>query len=147
MSFAARSLTQGVRRVLYTQAVLTLAVATAFGVAAMVGAPTSSATPVNDGAVGLSPEFYRGLSALYGGAVAMLSAWWLGRGMNSAGELARTHPDHGAAALYSRLLQRLVGMSLLLALGLGPLQLAPLPMVVCFAIAQLGYAAAARANR
>lgn len=136
MSYAARLLSQHVRRVLYTQAVLTLVVAAGF----YLGAPEAVTTPKGF----FSPDWYYGWSAGYGGAVAMLSAWWLGRGVNAAGELAREHPSHGILALYSRLFQRLIGTIALMALGLGGLHLAPLPLVVGFAVAQLGYAANAR---
>ena len=136
MSYAARLLAQHVRRVLYTQAVLTLVVAAGF----FAGAPETVSTPKGF----FSPDWYYGLSAMYGGAVAMLSAWWLGRGVNAAGELAREHPAHGELALYSRLFQRLLGMIALMAIGFGALHLAPVPVVVGFAVAQLGYAANAR---
>lgn len=135
MSYAARLLVQHVRRVLYTQVVLTLVVAAVF-----FAAPGFVSTP----RVGFSPDWIHGWSALYGGAVAMLSAWWLGRGLNAAGERAREHPGQGVAVLYSRLFQRLLGVVALFVIGFGALRLAPLPMVVSFAVAQLGYAANAR---
>lgn len=136
MSYAARLLAQHVRRVLYTQAVLTLVVAAGF----FVGAPESVSTPKGF----FSPDWYYGLSASYGGAVAMLSAWWLGRGVNAAGELAREHPGHGVLALYSRLFHRLFGTIALMAIAFAALRLAMVPVVAGFAAAQLGYAANAR---
>ncbi|MHB8535627.1 MAG: hypothetical protein ACYDBW_09300 [Sulfuricaulis sp.] len=111
MSFAAQALRKGVRRVLLFQALLTLTVAAAFGYA-------------------------RGrhdfMSAGYGGALVMLLSAWLGRGaLRSA----------GLGGLYANAVTRYAAAVVLLGLGMGVLKLAPLPLIVAFAVAQFGFLA------
>lgn len=116
MSFAAEKLRKGVRRVLLFQVVLTLLVAAVFGIA-------------------------RGrfdfLSALYGGAVAVLLSAWLGGGV-----LRST----GLGSLYANMVTRYGAAVLFLGLGLGILKLAPLPLLVAFAVTQFGFLAEMRAD-
>lgn len=111
MNFAAAALRKGVRRVILFQALLTLFVAAGFG-------------------------YVRGgfslLSALYGGAITLLLTGWLGRGVWRAG---------GLGALYANAITRYAAAMLFLGLGLGVLKLAPLPLIVAFAVAQLGFLA------
>lgn len=114
MNFAAAKLRKGVRRVLLFQALLTLLVAAAFGVA-------------------------RGrhdfLSALYGGAVAVLLSAWLGRGVLRSASLG---------SLYANAITRYGAAMVLLGVGLGVLRLAPLPLIAAFAVAQFGFLAELR---
>jgi ATP synthase protein I len=109
MSFAAETLRKGVRRVILFQALLTLLVAAGFG-------------------------YVRGwhdfLPAAYGGAIAMLLSGWLGRGVMRAG---------GLGALYANALTRYAAAVLFLGLGMGVLKLAPLPLILAFAVAQFGF--------
>ena len=114
MIFAAEQLRKGVRRVLLFQALLTLLVAAAFGVAR---------------------GRYELLSALYGGAVAVLLSGWLGRGV-----LRST----GLGSLYANAITRYGAAMLFLGLGLGVIKLAPLPLIAAFAVAQFGYLAEMR---
>jgi ATP synthase protein I len=111
MNFAAEALRKGVRRVIVLQALLTLSVAAAFGYA-------------------------RGrhdfMSALYGGAVVVLLSLWLGRGVRRA---------EGLGALYANAVTRYAAAVVLLGLGLGVLKLAPLSLIVAFAVAQFGFLA------
>lgn len=109
-------LRKGVRRVLLFQALLTLFVAAVFGVAR---------------------GRYDFLSALYGGAVAALLSGWLGRGV-----LRST----GLGSLYANAITRYGAAMLFLGLGLGVLKLAPLPLIVAFAVAQFGFLAEMRNN-
>ncbi|MHB8744338.1 MAG: ATP synthase subunit I [Sulfuricaulis sp.] len=111
MHTAAAALRQGVHRVLWLQAWLTLFVAAAFGYAG---------------------GGYSLLSALYGGAITLLLTGWLGRGA------ARTN---GLGALYAHAVTRYAAAMLFLGLGMGVLKLAPLPLIVGFAVAQLGFLA------
>lgn len=78
-------------------------------------------------------------SAAYGGAVAIVTSWLLGRRVNRASELAETDPARSAYALYFGAVQRFVFVLIALGLGLGLLKLPPLPLLVSFAVAQLGY--------
>ena len=109
MSFAAETLRKGVRRVLLFQAVLTLLVAAVFSVAY---------------------GRFELISALYGGAVAMLLSGWLGRGA-----LRST----GLGSLYANAITRYAAAILFLCLGMGVLKLAPLPLIVSLAVAQFGF--------
>lgn len=111
MNFAADVLRKGVRRVILSQAMLTLLVAVIFACA-------------------------RGgfdfLSALYGGAVVMLLSAWSGRVARRA---------VGLGTLYAGAVTRYAAAVVFLGLGLGVLKLAPLPLIVAFAVAQFGYMA------
>lgn len=143
MSYAAALLGRSIRRVLYTQAALTVAVAAGFGLGSSDAPLPADAAWLN----GLSPALHQFLSAAFGGTSAMLSTWWLGRRINGAGELARRQPELAPAALYAGLFQRLLGVIALMACGFALLHLAPLPLVAAYAAAQLGYFAAnARSN-
>lgn len=79
------------------------------------------------------------LAAVYGGAVTMLISGWLGWRLRRAG--AQTG---GLVTLYSSAVLRYVAAIVLLALGLGVLKLAPLPLVIAFGLAQFGFLANAR---
>jgi len=103
------TLRKGVRRVVLFQALLTLVVAVVFGYTRG------------------RPEF---LSALYGGAAAVLSSGWLGFGVARA---------RGLGSLYANAITRYGIAMLCLGLGLGLLKLAPLPLIAAFAIAQFGF--------
>lgn len=112
MSFAADKLRKGVRRVLLFQALLTLFVAAAFGIAR---------------------GRYEFLSALYGGITTILLTAWLGRGVLRGG---------GLGSMYANAITRYGAAMVLLGVGLGALKLAPLPLIVAFAVAQFGFLAA-----
>ncbi len=114
----ATSLRQGVRRVVWAQALLTLFVAVVF---ALRGGPRAA------------------LAAVYGGAVTILISGWLGWRLRRAG--AQTG---GLATLYSSAVLRYAAAIVLLALGFGVLKLAPVPLVIAFGLAQFGFLANAR---
>lgn len=83
------------------------------------------------------------VAAGYGGGVALASAWLLARGVSRAGELAKTNLRYSAYSLYFGALQRFVLVLVGLAIGLGVIRLAPIPLLASFGIAQLGYLIAA----
>lgn len=118
MGDAAGNLDHGIRRVVLSQALLALVVAAFF-------------------------LFTRGgfeaLSACYGGATAVMSSWWLGRRVRRSAELARADIRSGQISLYFGAVQRFVAVLVLLAVGIGALKLAPLPLIIAFAVAQLGF--------
>jgi ATP synthase protein I len=89
-------------------------------------------------AFGLRDGPHAALAAAYGGAVAMLISAWLGWCLRRAA---------GWAALYSGAALRYAAAIALLALGLGALQLAPLPLVAAFGVAQFGFLADLRRAR
>ena len=82
-----------------------------------------------------------GRAAAYGGAVALLSAWLLGRRVRRASDLARTSPGQEMAVLYIGAVQRFVAILVLFAVGMGQLGLLPVPLLVAFGVAQLAYVA------
>lgn len=114
MNFAAETLRQGVHRVIVFQALLSLVVAAGFGY--VCGGPSI-------------------LSALYGGAIAVLLSAWLGRGVMRA---------VGLGSLYANALTRYAAAVLFLGIGMGVLKLTPLPLIVAFAVAQFGFLAGAQ---
>jgi ATP synthase protein I len=78
-------------------------------------------------------------SAGFGGAITVVSSYLLAQRVKSAGERARESVAGGMALLYLGALQRFVLTLALLVLGLGVLKLAPIPLIVAFAVAQLGF--------
>jgi ATP synthase protein I len=80
-----------------------------------------------------------GKAAVFGGAVALLSAWLLGRRVRRASEVTRTRPGSEMAVLYIGAVQRFVLTLVLFAVGMGPLGLSPVPLLAGFALAQLAF--------
>jgi len=84
---------------------------------------------------------FAALSALYGGAIVVansaLLAWRVRR-------TAHLEGNSVALSMYMGAAQRFVFAAVAFALGIGWLKLDPLPMIAAFAIAQFGYAIAAK---
>lgn len=120
MSYAARELRKGLRRVLWAQISLTFVVA---AVAALDA-------PRHDALARLG-------AALAGGAVAMLGALLL------AYSLARADVTHGPAGaqlwLYGGAVARFVLAIAFLALGLGVFHVSPLPFLIAFGLGQAAF--------
>lgn len=116
-------LRHGVRRVAQAQALLTLLVATGFG---------------------LRGGWREALAAGYGGAVTILISGWLGWRLRRAGEHAQAPAAAGLGLLYSSAAMRYAAAIVLLALGFGILGLSPLPLAVAFGLAQFGFLACVR---
>jgi len=110
-------LRHGVRRVMWAQALVTLVIAAVFA--------------SRDGA-------RAALAAAYGGAVTMLISGWFGWRLQRVGGQT---PAGGLGVLYSSTVLRYAAAIVLLALGLGVLKLAPLPLVIAFGLAQFGFLA------
>jgi len=119
MSHAAEILSQGIRRVLLSQIALTLL--TAAAAFALLGSAAA-------------------LAAVYGGGVALMGTWLLGRRASRTPETAQQEGAGGQLALYAGVLPRFIVTLALLAAGLGGLKLAPIPLIVAFGLAQLGFA-------
>lgn len=79
------------------------------------------------------------LAALYGMALSMATAALLGRKVAKAGEQSQENQKHGAVTLYIGAVQRFVFVLAFLALGMGVLKLAALPIMVGFALTQLAF--------
>lgn len=112
-------LNRGARRVVLTQALLTLLVAGGFGV------------------VGGTDEL---LAAVYGGMVTIIVTAWLAWRLRTAGSPA----DAGFGAIFLSWMLRYVAVALLLGAGLGYLKLVPLPLLSAFAVTQFGFLMAVR---
>ncbi len=106
------------RRVLQTQALLTLLIAGGFGFAH--GLPAA-------------------LAALYGGAITILITGWLARRVRQAGEAAT--PGAGLVVIYSSAVLRYAAVIVLVGTGIGLLKLSPLPLLSAFAVTQFGFLA------
>ena len=87
--------------------------------------------------------FYQGLlagqAALYGGAIVLFNVWMTNRRMRSAAEIAKIAPGKEVRVFYLAAVQRFVFTLAFFILGMGWLQLPPVPMLVAFAAAHLGY--------
>lgn len=95
-------------------------------------------------AVTIGIFFFRGgiveaQAALYGGATALSSAWLLRRRVQLATAVARDFPGRETTVLYLGAIQRFVTVLALFYLGFGVLKLQPVPLLVCFAVAQIAY--------
>ena len=115
------ALIRGARQVLIAQVLLTLVLAAGFGVVS--------------GWAGL-------LAALYGGMVTTLITGWLAWRLRRVGQVH--DPAGGMAVIYSSWFLRYATVVVLLGAGLGYLKLLPLPLLVTFAITQLGFVASLR---
>jgi len=78
------------------------------------------------------------MAALYGGGIAVASAWLLARRLAMASDAAGD-ATAGMRVLYVGAVQRFALVLGLFALGMGALGLSPLPLIVGFAAAQLGF--------
>ncbi len=78
-------------------------------------------------------------AAAYGGGIALLIAWMLGRRALLAAEVAKTHPGQEAMVIVIGAVQRFVAVLVLFGLGMGWLELQPVPLLAAFAVAQLGH--------
>lgn len=117
-SYAARVLRAGLRKTLTAQLLLVGAVACGFFFAQ---GGTAAA------------------GALYGGGVAAVVALLLGWRVQRAGEVGQADAQRGTLLLYLGAVERFVFVLVAVALGIGVLRLPPLPMIVGFAVAQLGF--------
>lgn len=91
-------------------------------------------------------------SAAYGGVIALVAGWMLGRRVRLAKEVARVAPGRETTVLYIGAVQRFVTILALFALGMGWLNLSPVPILVAFGMAQAAFFFAkvdvrARSNR
>lgn len=76
-------------------------------------------------------------AATFGGALAMLHAWMLGQRVRLATEAARKQPGSETTVLYIGAIQRFVATLVGFGLGMGLLGLAPVPLLIAFAAAQV----------
>lgn len=115
------TLSRDARRVVLTQAGMTLLVAVGFGIAS---------------------GFQSAMAALYGGMTTIAVTVWLARRVRAAG--ATSTAGAGMSVIYSGMLVRYGVAVLLLGLGLGLFKLAALPLLSAFAVTQFGFLINAR---
>lgn len=78
-------------------------------------------------------------SALYGGSIPMLNVLMMHRSIKKAARIAEIAPTKEVSVFYVAALQRFMLTLGLFILGMGVLQWPPIPMVIAFGIAQIGY--------
>lgn len=78
-------------------------------------------------------------SALYGGAMALLNTFLLGRRLIGTASSSGRSVQRDTAIVYLGAAQRFALTLGLLIIGMGGLKLAPPPMIAAFAVAQLGF--------
>lgn len=110
------------RRIVMAQAVITLCLAAGFGAWRGWGAA---------------------LAALYGGMITLLITAWLAWRLQ---RLTAQTAGVGMAMIYSSAAVRYGVAAVLVGAGIGALKLAPLPLLVCFAVTQFGFLVAPRAR-
>lgn len=115
------ALIRGARRVLVTQVLLTVLIAIGFGVAR---------------------DWGQALAAVYGGMVTLLVTGWLAWRLRRAGQV--NDAAAGMGVIYSSWFLRYAAVMVLLGMGLGYLKLQALPLLIAFAVTQLGFLASIR---
>jgi len=87
--------------------------------------------------------FYTGLlaaqSALYGGCIALFNVWMMNRRVHTAAAIAKISPGSEVRILYMAAIQRFIFTIVFFIVGLKFLELLPVPLLIAFAIAQIGY--------
>jgi ATP synthase protein I len=78
-------------------------------------------------------------AASYGGFIVMFNVWMTSRRMRTATKIAQIAPGQEVKVFYVAAVQRFVFTLGFFILGMGWLQLPPIPMLVTFAIVHLGY--------
>lgn len=78
-------------------------------------------------------------AACYGGCIAMFNVWLTQRRLQTAVQIAQVAPGREIAVLYVAAIQRFVFTIIFFILGMWWLQFPPLPILVTFAAAQVGY--------
>jgi len=119
MSYAAKVMRATVRRVLILQLLIVLGVTAAFL---------------------LLQGLHAAQSAFYGGLIALFATWLMGWRITKAAKTAAHDASQGAFVIYAGAVQRFLLTLVLMALGMGTLKLAPVAILVCYALAQVAYA-------
>lgn len=109
------ALNRGARRVLVTQALVTLLIAAGFG---------------------LMRGWSQALAALYGGMITILITGWLAWRLRRVTAQTR---GSALAVIFSSAAVRYAAVAAQVAIGIGILKLAPLPLLSAFAVTQFGF--------
>jgi ATP synthase protein I len=78
-------------------------------------------------------------SASYGGFIVMFNVWMTARRLQAAAKIAKVAPGQEVKMFYLAAMQRFIFTLSFFILGMGWLLLPPIPMLVAFAVAHLGY--------
>ncbi len=93
--------------------------------------------------VAFSFDFYQGLlaaqAALYGGCIVIFNVWIMNRRMRTAAKIAKIAPGQEVKVFYIAAVQKFVFTLGFFIFGMGMLDLPPIPLLVAFAVVQLGY--------
>jgi len=89
--------------------------------------------------IAITPSWQVVISALSGGLIAVIATAMSARRVEHASRLAYRHPGLGVAKLYTGATLRFLFVILAFSLGLGVFRLPAGPMILVFAIAQLGF--------
>lgn len=79
---------------------------------------------------------FQALSAMYGGAMAVLNTWMLARRVRFATKTAKSAPGLETGALYRGAIQRFGLVFALFIIGIAILSLEPVPLLLGFAVPQ-----------
>ncbi|MCK5665367.1 MAG: ATP synthase subunit I [Thiotrichaceae bacterium] len=96
-------------------------------------------------AMGIAYAFYiydgehAAQAALYGGCMVIFNIWITNRRMQSAAKIAKISPGNEVGVFYLAAVQRFIFTLGFFMLGMGLLELVPVPMLIAFAIGHLGY--------
>jgi ATP synthase protein I len=94
--------------------------------------------------------FYQGQlaaqSAFYGGCMVVFNVWLTHHRLQTAAEIAIVAPGKEVNMLYFAAIQRFVFTITFFAIGMGLLKLLPIPLLITFAVAHLGYLFSGRSN-
>ncbi len=82
---------------------------------------------------------YAAQSALYGGCMVMFNVWISKRRLQAAAKIAEIAPGNEVGMFYIAAVQRFIFTLGFFILGMGLLELSPVPMLSAFAIGHLGY--------
>ena len=89
-------------------------------------------------ALAVTLEVSAPVATLFGGATAMLNSWLAARRMARALEVARLQPGKELGVIYMGAVHRFVSMAAAFAIGMGVLELAPVPLLIGFAVTYSG---------
>jgi F0F1-type ATP synthase assembly protein I len=84
-------------------------------------------------------ELLAAQAALYGGSIVMLNVWLMKRWLKIAIAVGQQTPGKEINILYLAAIQRFILTLVLLAIGMGSFQFPPIPLLLTFALAHLGY--------
>lgn len=80
-----------------------------------------------------------GVAALYGGGIALINTWMLGRRVQHVGRVVAESAQTGMALLYLSAVLRFLFILVAIAFGLAVMKLAPVPLIANFVGAQLAF--------